>query len=956
MATTNISTVIDKQRTRVIVNASAFNSMSNAVNQLRKLDFDSTQFIVSHQNNGIHVKLRNPPEENVFHFKVEKSDLQALVIHGGRWTRYIDDTEYQIELTCDDSDSGEYASYKTVTNVTHDCYCYLELDDPDEPTTLTAKITDDDTYPTDDDNTKLVLAKIVVNTESTNIATIEQYWTGGDIIDTIGGSAYIDMYHISEATSESSSESSDFVQRDVNIRPGLWERENKIAATSHAYNNDFNPLSEAGAANDYTGDIYVYVVLLTLIGSQVASTIDLDHTSAWWSNSNGCTIKFYKATVATDIETYGDIGNQFHLIGILTYTAGELTQIGQAWQGMISDSDPINQGPYDVSSDLHGFNFNLTYASDTLDDFSVTVKSNLNYHVTSKTFGIYTATDTTFTLTQLQSSNGLILSTVLPGSGVSELEADPGLAATLSHTIVLDGVGYNKATWDATYFGSLQHIICRFALLSNPLIMYGTFNSTLHQRSYYMRPDGVDTDLDSIDDHRPRCYTLGYNEETDHFGELEDYKVLRKLGINADIFNYNEDLGGCYYKLTIDELGKKVEKEYFRFDSSKADERSADNSSLSIEITSDNNIDGSLLLGLYKIRDKTYKEEAITTSEGTFLSLNSEYLDIVVRDTTDVCTIKYYNTQDLKVAQAESADNIKEEDQSGIYHPLLDPGGPAGGTPPAFSKDDWGPNEDHEYAYIRKGTTYNTETGAGAWLQSIGYFNDYAKDGATEPASLRIEFDLMKFFLGAQTSEWCFLDGTNQIIYYADTKTSINWGTGTANYLDATNRESILWNNSMLYRNVAESALSVDWGNSYLYDEGGNVSVDWADYELQVSGISNLDWALKELQTGDWSIIYNFLAGTPGSSCLGSEESWFAGVYSELYTIVAAGGSSCGAIYGGSNSVYIDSNEDLILTNNSIIINGETGLSTAGHTNGILTSTTSLNSHVQDLIVGWGLL
>jgi hypothetical protein len=155
----NILNEIKKQK-GCFVNVENQNNLINAVNRLRKTNFDPKQFDTQNRPDGMFVHIRNAgtsasgtPE---YHFQgeVTKSNCAGaggeLIIHGGLSTRKTNNQIYKIPLECDSGPSEHYEDYYTVTGITESKYVWAELNDPLKPTALT--ISNDPSFPDDDEN------------------------------------------------------------------------------------------------------------------------------------------------------------------------------------------------------------------------------------------------------------------------------------------------------------------------------------------------------------------------------------------------------------------------------------------------------------------------------------------------------------------------------------------------------------------------------------------------------------------------------------------------------------------------------------------------------------------------------------------------------------------------------------------------------------------------------------
>jgi hypothetical protein len=168
-------------------------------NILRNLSFDKNHFSTSFHGGGYYVSAKFPErtgEDFEHHFQVDSNTASDVVVHAGRWIRYVSEWDEEagefvevphiVKMTTDDGTSGKYEDVKTLdfTSLSNNnnYSIILELDDRESPTSLTASIHGQD-YPDSDDLTfeQKVIAK--VNKDEDNVLTVEQYWTGGDIAD-----------------------------------------------------------------------------------------------------------------------------------------------------------------------------------------------------------------------------------------------------------------------------------------------------------------------------------------------------------------------------------------------------------------------------------------------------------------------------------------------------------------------------------------------------------------------------------------------------------------------------------------------------------------------------------------------------------------------------------------------------------------------------------------------------
>jgi len=123
-----------------------FNKIVDACNRTFKLYFDPNDFVTEDAAAGTMVRLAN----NKWlwdHFEVEKITPTSVRVHAGQWIRRLGDeatyyNTFEIKLTIDgggtSTDSNDYKTVTGISAASTTYYMYISLDDPDDPTTLTA--------------------------------------------------------------------------------------------------------------------------------------------------------------------------------------------------------------------------------------------------------------------------------------------------------------------------------------------------------------------------------------------------------------------------------------------------------------------------------------------------------------------------------------------------------------------------------------------------------------------------------------------------------------------------------------------------------------------------------------------------------------------------------------------------------------------------------------------------
>ena len=188
-----IGQYVGKQTTLIPVNYKAFNRMSDALNVLRKLDFDPSDFISSQDGSGVHVSLRDSGSETINtderHFQVEldaaslANNVGVANVHGGEIWGEIHGTQVSNSLTTDNGESSNYADVASVNFAANGyIYAVVQLN----PTTMNA--VDNVTalwssaglmyYDEMNLRVQVELARVWV---TNNVFTMEESWHGGDI-------------------------------------------------------------------------------------------------------------------------------------------------------------------------------------------------------------------------------------------------------------------------------------------------------------------------------------------------------------------------------------------------------------------------------------------------------------------------------------------------------------------------------------------------------------------------------------------------------------------------------------------------------------------------------------------------------------------------------------------------------------------------------------------------------
>ena len=181
-----------------------FSTWLNVVNNTRKLlnlRFDPTIFYTSEDPTGLFVSMYPP---NVIststgeHFDVAINSCTNtstnIIVHAGSWDRFVGPYGFYVPMEIDGSDTSRHYinTYSISTSINTQAFVYLELDNPEEPTTCTPKIIEipDDDFPEETmtqingDYNKQIIAyvKFNINAQSnTYSADVEQYFSG-DII------------------------------------------------------------------------------------------------------------------------------------------------------------------------------------------------------------------------------------------------------------------------------------------------------------------------------------------------------------------------------------------------------------------------------------------------------------------------------------------------------------------------------------------------------------------------------------------------------------------------------------------------------------------------------------------------------------------------------------------------------------------------------------------------------
>ena len=181
------------------INFDTYNQMYEQSKKFQNLQFDPSVFYTQQDPTGYYVTLNQEATSSngsseQFHFQLATNSASnvgsALIdVHCGEWQRGWDglnDSSGHIWTLGMKDNSGTprttYEFVKTLTLADGLNYVYLEIDEPIQPTQLSvlSDVTSPDIYP----RTRKLLGTAQANVNSGSV-TFEQYWSGGNIDDTL---------------------------------------------------------------------------------------------------------------------------------------------------------------------------------------------------------------------------------------------------------------------------------------------------------------------------------------------------------------------------------------------------------------------------------------------------------------------------------------------------------------------------------------------------------------------------------------------------------------------------------------------------------------------------------------------------------------------------------------------------------------------------------------------------
>ena len=384
------------------------------------------------------------------------------------------------------------------------------------------------------------------------------------------------------------------VKDKLKIRPGLWMQNGGVAWT-HVNSISTLPFTDDIVIPQFeTGFFYVYAVLVDSFETGSTGTVldfGYDDGPGWTttSSTNEVIIAF-RSNLIGRLNPSVDPFNQWKLIASV-HTKGDaqgiqkITRIDQHHRGIIKPTYPLGtQGGAQISATDHDpiykvkFHFNRNsdcFSTGQTSPF-VTVKFNAKAPEIGRNNKWTNTISETKTYDNLQTgSNYAYLALIDPAtsSWLTDPNVDPSTSFVWQFFIV------NSAALVHQGFSNWFRIVYFAKKLASdqdqhtPMNLLGLFFFPNNARPHdlWMRPDSqriddstrssiVDSALTPI-----RASTLGFNDQTasKHKGELEWYQFMKRVGVDSDIGNNDNDaiFGAFKYKPLDD-----TKLDYYRID------------------------------------------------------------------------------------------------------------------------------------------------------------------------------------------------------------------------------------------------------------------------------------------------------------------------------------------------------------------------------------------------------
>ena len=199
-------------------------------------------------NGALYIELTDPFSR----FYVEKhgeedADATKMRVYYGEWWRK--GAALALEV-----DSGkDYATVTGFSDASTTYYLYLEIDNLETPTKITAEMSED--APTDTEQTR-VIAKVVTDSDS-EISEITRYWQGGDIYAQVEPLQIFDLYDVTATTLKVRGDTDD----KLVCVAGEWIQ---ITGGSHALDADIT----------ISGAVYIYITVTRTAGATPTATLE----------------------------------------------------------------------------------------------------------------------------------------------------------------------------------------------------------------------------------------------------------------------------------------------------------------------------------------------------------------------------------------------------------------------------------------------------------------------------------------------------------------------------------------------------------------------------------------------------------------------------------------------------------------------------------------------------------
>ncbi len=621
----------------------------------------------------------------------------------------------------------------------------------------------------------------------------------------------------------------------VDMRPGVWYREGYWAATGFPSDHEFDVAALSGVA---TGTVQAYAVLMSGAGltGGIMPTSDLAFDSTLWdiedNTANGVMIIFLDKTLGLP-DTHTDSQAQWVYLAQIELVDSVVTVVNQdqGQVGLISDSDPLNLGVTDGSSDAEGITYSIEYLDETslqLEVFGGSWKQHLNDPVVA--FG-----SVTFSQVNLDTFSGDgIYMTILPSeTDESSATQDPnlvvaGLNITLGNPAFADN--FDPGPWETNARHNNGLILCAkngavdlLGVSLAPLLELEVYNGGPVYNDY-IRPDGFDPDIGLVNTTYPRGAGLGINAELLHTGVLEDFKFHERVLTANDIGQFDGDFIGMYYNLQTST--GLTEKKYYRIDSHDADLWGAGVSGKSLSVTTNA---GNTFLQLTNFHSafnsavNTYDED--DTNFDNAQAQGGSYV-LVAKDLTNPNDVLYVNpTLDPGSFPWEPGDvpcsSIDKNLSSGVSPCFLH--NELTTTRTTDRRADYGPLDDQDWRYTRILSAWDDEapgldTGP-ALFQSLGYATSYDTTTGTSVGSRQV-IDLLNN---------TFLDVSEAVSGDFDARALVDVD-GVTPVLTWSSAEVEI--NTVLLDVNCSGAANITAGASSLFSVHGNLNITTTEFDL----------------------------------------------------------------------------------------------------------------------------